>query len=146
MLRSYNALPILHFQFNLLHAIYIYIYIYIVTCYATEDTHFELLLLLFTNWTLQSVIPLYYIYTAHNLTHQYSTEQYNFPLRRLADNSLYNPITNWLRRRFRSDYKPARRISEQRSLLCCVIVALAENISRDIPLLLLRVTSPLPSA
>jgi hypothetical protein len=48
----------------------------IVTCYATEDTPFELFLRLFTNLTLQSVIPLYYIYTAHNLTHQYSTEQY----------------------------------------------------------------------
>jgi hypothetical protein len=47
-----------------------------------------------------------------------------------------------MRRQFRSAYKPANRTSEQRSLLCCVIVALAENMSRDIPLLLLRVTSP----
>jgi hypothetical protein len=48
----------------------------VVTCYATEYTHFELLLPLFTNLTLQSVSTLFYIYTAHSLTHQYSTEHY----------------------------------------------------------------------
>jgi hypothetical protein len=58
----------------------------IVTCYATEHTHFELLLRLFTNLTLQSVIPLYYIYPAYNLTHKYFTEHY--PCRPTTANSV----------------------------------------------------------
>jgi hypothetical protein len=49
-----------------------------------------------------------------------------------------------MRRHFRTAYNPATRTSEQRSLL----VALAENMSRDISLLLLCVTSSrcLPAA
>jgi hypothetical protein len=47
----------------------------VVTCYATENTQFGLLICFIYKFT-QSVIPLCHIYTAHNLTHQYSTKHY----------------------------------------------------------------------
>jgi hypothetical protein len=58
---------------------------HIVTCYATVDT------VQIVNWFIynltQSFVPLCYIYTAYNLTHQYSTK--NYPCRSPAENSLY---------------------------------------------------------